>query len=67
MPHEALNESDIVLGPSEDGGYYLSLCIIPHDVFTGISDEHIPSREKEQSRLLDQLGSQVRLLKHYLM
>lgn len=32
----ALNEADIVLGPSEDGGYYLIAMHEPHDVFSGI-------------------------------
>jgi rSAM/selenodomain-associated transferase 1 len=32
----ALNEVDIVLGPSDDGGYYLIGMRTPHDVFSGI-------------------------------
>ncbi|HLJ33925.1 MAG TPA: TIGR04282 family arsenosugar biosynthesis glycosyltransferase [Ktedonobacteraceae bacterium] len=32
----ALNEADMVLGPSEDGGYYLIAMHEPHDVFSGI-------------------------------
>ncbi len=32
----ALDEADVVLGPSEDGGYYLIAMRKPHDVFSGI-------------------------------
>lgn len=32
----ALDEADVVLGPSDDGGYYLIAMHQPHDVFTGI-------------------------------
>ncbi len=32
----ALDEADVVLGPSADGGYYLIAMHQPHDVFTGI-------------------------------
>lgn len=32
----ALNEHDVVLGPAEDGGYYLIAMREPHDLFTGI-------------------------------
>ncbi|HEY6408640.1 MAG TPA: TIGR04282 family arsenosugar biosynthesis glycosyltransferase [Ktedonobacteraceae bacterium] len=32
----ALNTADIVLGPAEDGGYYLIAMGKPHDVFSGI-------------------------------
>jgi rSAM/selenodomain-associated transferase 1 len=32
----ALNEADVVLGPAEDGGYYLIAMRQPHDVFSGI-------------------------------
>ena len=32
----ALNETDIVLGPADDGGYYLIAMRKPHDVFSGI-------------------------------
>lgn len=32
----ALNEADVVLGPSDDGGYYLIAMHEPHDVFSGI-------------------------------
>lgn len=32
----ALNQVDVVLGPSEDGGYYLIAMRQPHDVFSGI-------------------------------
>jgi rSAM/selenodomain-associated transferase 1 len=32
----ALDESDVVLGPADDGGYYLIAMRQPHDVFSGI-------------------------------
>ena len=32
----ALDEADVVLGPAEDGGYYLLAMRQPHDVFSGI-------------------------------
>src|SRR5437588_10285470 len=32
----ALNEADVVLGPSEDGGYYLIAMRKPYDVFSDI-------------------------------
>lgn len=32
----ALNTHDVVLGPAEDGGYYLIAMREPHDLFTGI-------------------------------
>ncbi len=33
---EALDEADVVLGPAEDGGYYLIAMRNPYDVFSGI-------------------------------
>ena len=33
---EALDEADVVLGPADDGGYYLIAMSRPHDVFNGI-------------------------------
>lgn len=33
---QALDEYDVVLGPAEDGGYYLIALREPHDLFTGI-------------------------------
>ena len=33
---EALDEADVVLGPADDGGYYLIAMRRPHDVFHGI-------------------------------
>jgi rSAM/selenodomain-associated transferase 1 len=33
---EALTDADIVLGPADDGGYYLIAMHEPHDVFSGI-------------------------------
>lgn len=32
----ALDRADVVLGPSEDGGYYLVAMQQPHDIFTGV-------------------------------
>lgn len=32
----ALAKCDVVLGPSEDGGYYLVAMRQPHDIFTGV-------------------------------
>ena len=32
----ALDKADVVLGPADDGGYYLIAMREPHDVFTGI-------------------------------
>jgi len=34
--YKALDQADVVLGPAEDGGYYLIAMRQPHDVFTGI-------------------------------
>jgi rSAM/selenodomain-associated transferase 1 len=34
---EALHEADVVLGPAEDGGYYLIAMRKPYDVFSGVS------------------------------
>lgn len=33
---ECLERADVVLGPTQDGGYYLIAMRAPHDVFTGI-------------------------------
>jgi len=33
---EALDAADVVLGPADDGGYYLIAMRRPHDVFRGI-------------------------------
>ena len=33
---QALDEADIVLGPADDGGYYLIAMRQPYDVFSGI-------------------------------
>lgn len=34
--YDALDDADVVLGPAEDGGYYLIAMCEPHDVFSGI-------------------------------
>ena len=33
---QALEQADVVLGPAEDGGYYLLAMRAPHDLFSGI-------------------------------
>ncbi len=47
----ALNEADVVLGPSDDGGYYLIAMHEPHDVFSGIpmSTSIVTQRTIEQA------------------
>ena len=47
----ALHEADMVLGPSEDGGYYLIAMHEPHDVFSGIpmSTSVVTQRTIEQA------------------
>lgn len=47
----ALNEADVVLGPSDDGGYYLIAMHEPHDVFSGIpmSTSVVTQRTIEQA------------------
>lgn len=47
----ALNEADVVLGPSDDGGYYLIAMHKPHDVFSGIpmSTSVVTQRTIEQA------------------
>ncbi|MFQ5667855.1 MAG: TIGR04282 family arsenosugar biosynthesis glycosyltransferase [Candidatus Binatia bacterium] len=58
---EHLNEVDVVLGPSADGGYYLVAMRSPHDVFSGIemSTNRVLS---DTLRKTAALGLQVRLL-----
>ncbi len=34
---QQLDTADVVLGPSDDGGYYLVAMRTPHDIFTGIT------------------------------
>lgn len=48
---DALNEADVVLGPSDDGGYYLIAMHEPHDVFSGIpmSTSVVTQRTIEQA------------------
>jgi uncharacterized protein len=36
LARKALDEADVVLGPADDGGYYLIAMRKPHDVFRGI-------------------------------
>ncbi|GAC1385748.1 MAG: hypothetical protein NVSMB33_15000 [Ktedonobacteraceae bacterium] len=57
----ALDEADIVLGPAEDGGYYLIAMRRPYDVFSGIpmSTSVVTQRTIE---LTQRQGLTVRLL-----
>ena len=50
----ALNEVAVVLGPSDDGGYYLIAMHQPHDVFSGIpmSTSVVTQRTIEQAERL---------------
>lgn len=58
---KALDEADLVLGPAEDGGYYLIAMRQPYDVFTGIpmSTENVLQKTLE---LAGRQGLTVRLL-----
>lgn len=58
---QALEHMDVVLGPAEDGGYYLLAMRAPHDLFTGIpmSTPHVLRLTVEQAF---QLGLSVHLL-----
>jgi uncharacterized protein len=62
---QELNNVDVVLGPSEDGGYYLIAMREPHDVFRGIpmSTEHVLRMTLERAR---SLRLSVRLLEPLL-
>ncbi len=57
----ALDSADIVLGPAEDGGYYLIAMREPHDVFSGIpmSTQHVLKMTIDKAR---HLGLSVHLL-----
>jgi uncharacterized protein len=59
--HKALDEADIVLGPSEDGGYYLIAMRHPHDVFTGI-----PMSTSVVCQMTIELAQRQKLLVHLL-
>lgn len=61
----ALDEADIVLGPSEDGGYYLIGMDIPYDVFSGIAMSTSEVRE-ETIAAAQRLGLKVHLLETLL-
>ncbi len=58
---KALNEVDVVLGPSDDGGYYLLGMRVPYDVFSGIpmSTDVVAQRTLEAAQ---RQGLTVRLL-----
>ncbi|GCE19761.1 TIGR04282 family arsenosugar biosynthesis glycosyltransferase [Dictyobacter kobayashii] len=58
---QALESADVVLGPAEDGGYYLIAMREPHDVFSDIpmSTDVVLEMTIEKAR---QLGLKVQLL-----
>ncbi len=58
---EALDGADVVLGPAEDGGYYLIAMRKPHDVFSGIpmSTQHVLHMTVDKAH---HLGLSVHLL-----
>jgi uncharacterized protein len=62
---KALDEADVVLGPSDDGGYYLIGMDIPYDVFSGIpmSTSEVRERTIEAAH---HLGLKVHLLETLL-
>ena len=57
----ALESADVVLGPAEDGGYYLIAMRKPHDVFSGIpmSTQHVLHMTVDKAH---RLGLSVHLL-----
>ena len=57
----ALNMADVVLGPAEDGGYYLIAMREPHDVFTGIPMSTSEVLEQTIQRATEQ-GLTIKLL-----
>src|SRR6266566_2333619 len=57
----ALDEADVVLGPAEDGGYYLIAMRRPYDVFTGI-----PMSTGIVSQMTIELAHRKELLVHLL-
>lgn len=58
---EALQESDVVLGPADDGGYYLIAMREPHDVFSEIPMSTNMVTAKTIARACNQ-GLRVRLI-----
>lgn len=59
--HKALDETDVALGPAEDGGYYLIAMKRPHDVFSGIPMS-TPAVTQMTIELATRQGLTVRLL-----
>ncbi len=57
----ALQEADVVLGPADDGGYYLIAMREPHDVFTEIPMSTSVVAEQTTARAI-KLGLTVRLI-----
>ena len=56
-----LEDADLVLGPSADGGYYLIAMRQPHDVFTGV-EMSTPHVLADTCRRADTAGLRVHLL-----
>ena len=56
-----LDEADVVLGPSADGGYFLVAMRAPHDVFTGVvlSTPHVL---RDTQRVIAASGLRLHLL-----
>jgi rSAM/selenodomain-associated transferase 1 len=61
----ALETADVVLGPAEDGGYYLIAMRSPHDVFSGIPMS-TPEVGELTVALAEQQGLRVHLLEPLL-
>lgn len=57
----ALDEADVVLGPADDGGYYLIAMQQPHDVFSGI-----PMSTEVVARMTLELAARQGLTTHLL-
>jgi rSAM/selenodomain-associated transferase 1 len=57
----ALDSADVVLGPTDDGGYYLIAMRAPHDVFSGIemSTARVLTQTQDKAMMA---GLRVRLL-----
>ena len=59
----SLEQADIVLGPSDDGGYYLVAMRHPHDVFRGVTMGTTEVFEQTR-RIADAKGLRLQLLPH---
>lgn len=58
---ERLEESDVVLGPSADGGYFLVAMRKPHDIFSGVAMS-TPSVLAQTQQLIASMGLRAHLL-----